>query len=489
MTPRLFPYCTCLLAGLALAGASPAQRVAAELVTSGLNRPLFVTTPPGDTERLFILEQDTGLVRIVKDGVLLPAPFLDVGALASAGGERGLLGLAFHPQYAQNGHFYINFTANNGDTVVARYLVSATDPDQADAGSGRVLLTIAQPYANHNGGMLAFGPNDGYLYIGMGDGGGAGDPFNRAQNGDELLGKMLRIDVDAAVPYGIPSGNPFVGDPGFRDEIWAYGLRNPWRFSFDRQTGDLYIGDVGQYEWEEIDYQPGGSAGGENYGWRLTEGLHCFNPPTGCNPGGLTLPVHEYGHGVGQCVIGGHVYRGTAIPGMQGLYFFADYTRARVWSFRIKNGTASELRERTAELNPGAANLERISSFGEDASGEIYMTDLFGGKLYRIAPDLVALTLSPLIAGQSVTAGAARATPGASVLFFYSLTGTGLTRLLQQQVYLGLDRPVLAGSAVAGLDGRAALVATVPAQAAGLDVWVQAAELGNTSNVVAQTVQ
>jgi hypothetical protein len=312
-----------------------ATGITTERVASGLSSPIFVTSPPGDLQRLFIVERP-GRIVILINGQVLPDPFLDIVGRVLSGGERGLLGLAFHPDYDNNGYFYVNYTNTSGNTVVSRFEISA-DPDLADSSSEYLLLTISQPYSNHNGGMIAFGPNDGYLYIGMGDGGSGGDPQNRAQNDGVLLGKMLRIDVDGSSPYGIPPDNPFAGPGDPLDEIWARGLRNPWRFSFDRQTGDIYIADVGhwrfsfdrqtgdiyiadvgQSQWEEIDYQPASGSGGENYGWRLMEGNHCYNPPVDCDPGGLTYPIYEYSHGGSpfRCSItGGYVYRGNAIPG------------------------------------------------------------------------------------------------------------------------------------------------------------------------------
>ncbi len=360
-----------------------------ERIASGLTRPVFVTAPPGDALRVFVIEQFTATIRILKGGVLLARPFLDINSLViDNGNERGLLGLAFHPHYAANGYFYVNYTNNAGETVVARYTVSQ-NPDLADPNSASVLITISQPYANHNGGMLAFGPYDGYLYIGMGDGGSAGDPDNRAQNDSELLGKLLRIDADSAQPYAIPPDNPYVGPGDPRDEIWAKGLRNPWRFSFDRLTGDLYIADVGQSAYEEIDFQSILSTGGENYGWRLMEASHCYNPPSNCDSEGLTYPIHEYTHGGSpfRCsVTGGYVYRGSNLDGLQGTYFFADYCSGQVWSFRYDGSTVTSFTDRTAELNPGnGVSIESIVSFGEDGIGELYVVDL-GGEIFKVCP-------------------------------------------------------------------------------------------------------
>jgi glucose/arabinose dehydrogenase len=378
-----------ILACSAFASGVSATQLHTERVASGLFRPLFVASPPGDTSRLFIVEQNTGRIKILTGGAVLPTPFLDIGHLiTSSGNEQGLLGLAFHPVYSSNGYFFVDYTDTLGNTAVARYKVSG-DPNQAEPESGFVILNVAQPFANHNAGMLAFGPGDGYLYIGLGDGGSAGDPGNRAQDDGELLGKILRIDVDGGSPYAIPPDNPFVGAGDPLDEIWAKGLRNPWRFSFDRITYDLYIADVGQSLYEEIDFQDSSSSGGENYGWRLMEGDHCYNPPIDCDPGGLTYPIHVYTHGgsPGRCsVTGGYVYRGGAIPGLQGTYFFADYCSGQIWSFRYDGNNLTEFADRTSELDPGSGmSIDQISSFGEDAAGELYIVDL-DGEVYKIEP-------------------------------------------------------------------------------------------------------
>jgi hypothetical protein len=313
---------------------------------------------------------------------ILSPPFLDISSLVSSGGERGLLGVAFHPDYAHNGLFYVNYTNIAGDTVVARYSVSA-DPDLADPGSASILLTISQPFSNHNGGQLQFGP-DGYLYIGVGDGGSGGDPGNRAQDLGLLLGKILRIDVDvdknAADLYYIPLDNPFVGPgDGALDEIWAWGLRNPWRFSFDRLTGDLFIADVGQNSWEEVDFQPDTSTGGENYGWRLMEGNSCYNPPTSCNDGTLTLPILVYDHSAGCAVTGGYRYRGSKNPDLYGLYLYGDYCSGRIWGAQ-EDGLGGWSSRVLLDTNFS------ISSFGEDESGEIYFAHLAAsnGAIYKV---------------------------------------------------------------------------------------------------------
>jgi len=356
-----------------LAATARAQNLALTPIISGLDSPLGIVSA-GDT-RLFIVLQHGQIV--IYDGTkILPQPFLDVTSLVSCCAERGLLGLAFHPHYRDNGFFYINYTDRNGDTVVARYSVSA-DPNRADANSGRPLLNVTQPFANHNGGNLAFGP-DGYLYIGLGDGGSGGDPGNRAQNLTTLLGKMLRIDVDSGSPYAIPPSNPFAHDTGARPEIWAYGLRNPWRYSFDRVTGDLWIADVGQGAFEEIDFQPATSIGGENYGWRRMEGTHCFNPSTNCSDASLTLPIFDYSHSEGCSVSGGYRYRGTRYPLLQGVYLFGDYCSGSIWgTTRASNGAFTTRKLLTETID--------ISTFGEDVAGELYVADITRGIIYAIS--------------------------------------------------------------------------------------------------------
>jgi glucose/arabinose dehydrogenase len=356
------------------AGGTPSLR----LVTNALSSPVFVTSPPGDTTRLFVVEQG-GLVVVLRRDTLLPTPFLDIGPHISAGGERGLLSIAFHPQYATNRRFYVYFTNLVGDLRIVRYNVSLTDPNIADSLSGDTVLAVPHPgQANHNGGQLQFGP-DGMLYAGLGDGGGGGDLDTNAQNKGRLLGKLLRLDVDGASGYTIPAGNPFTTDPNARPEIWAYGLRNPWRFSFDRQTDDLYIADVGQDAWEEVDVATAasGRGAGLNFGWNVMEGLHCYN--TGCSQTGLTLPVLEYSHSDGCSITGGYVYRGTRVPALTGRYVYADYCTHFVRSFRFSGGQAIDRRDWTAQLDPGGT----VSSFGEDARGELYVV-AHTGSLYRI---------------------------------------------------------------------------------------------------------
>jgi len=342
-------------------------------IISGLKNPLYLTHSGDGSGRLFIVEQD-GLIRILENGGLVETPFFDMTALVNRdGSERGLLGLAFHPQYRDNGRFFINYTALDGKNTVAEYQISGDDPNQADADSAQIILALDDPYPNHNAGQLAFGP-DGYLYVGAGDGGSAGDPHGNGQNGRALLGKMLRLDMDSGDLYAIPPDNPFIGNPDFTPEIWAYGLRNPWRYSFDRQTGDLYIADVGQNAWEEINFQPATSTGGENYGWNVYEGSHPFE--AGDAPRAI-MPIAEYGHADGCSVTGGYVYRGATLPDLQGVYLFGDFCSGTIWA--TERDTADNWQMRVL-MNSG----KPISSFGEDEAGELYLVD-YGGNILRLA--------------------------------------------------------------------------------------------------------
>src|SRR6266542_2007825 len=346
--------------------------VALKLVTKDLNQPVFVTHAGDGSGRLFVVEKG-GTIALLRNGQRASKPFLDITALVnSSGSEQGLLGLAFHPDYGHNGRFFVYYTAKNGDNTVARYQVSS-DPDVADPATGTVLFAQPDPAPNHNGGMLAFGP-DNYLYVGMGDGGSAGDPWGNGQKRNVLLGKLLRLDVDHGEPYAIPPDNPWPSSGDVRGEIWAYGLRNPWRFSFDRATGDLYIGDVGQGQYEEIDFQPAGEAGGRNYGWNIREGLHCYRSQD-CDTTGLVDPIAEYSHEIGCSINGGYVYRGPAMPQFQGNYVYGDYCSGLIWSLKQ---TAPGQWAQSGLLD----SKRSISSFGEDAAGELYLTDL-GGGLYQ----------------------------------------------------------------------------------------------------------
>ena len=363
-------------AGTPVQGTPPLRSV---LIAGGFSSPLDLQVPPGDHARLFVVEQN-GRIRIVRGGAIVQTPFLDISDRLSSGGERGLLGLAFHPGYPANGRFFVNYTDRSGNTRISEFHLSS-NPDVADADSERLLLFVQQPFPNHNGGGLAFG-NDGMLYIGLGDGGSGGDPLGNGQSLDTHLGKMLRIDIDHANPYAVPGDNPFVSTPGAAPEIWAYGLRNPFRFAFDRPTGDLYIGDVGQNRVEEIDVGLASRHGGENYGWNIMEGSDCYDPPTGCSTAGLTLPVLDYTHSEGCSVTGGFVYRGCRMPGYQGTYFYGDYCSAFIRSFRFQNGAVSDMRDWTSAVGQG---IDQISSFGVDTDGEIYIVD-YTGEVYKIVP-------------------------------------------------------------------------------------------------------
>ncbi len=359
------------------AGTTPAPQpeeplqLALEQVVTGLTNPVDLQEAPDGSGRLFVVEQQ-GTIRVIQDELLVSTPFLDITDRVSFSGEMGLLGLAFHPDFAQNRRFFVNYTSTAGTlhSVIAEYLAAAADPNLADPGES-VVLTVDQPFANHNGGQLAFGP-DGYLYIALGDGGGAGDPSGNGQNLSTLLGKLLRIDVDSASPYAVPADNPFVGQAG-AGEIWAYGLRNPWRFSFDRLTGQLFLGDVGQGDFEEVDViTPGG-----NFGWNIMEGNHCYPPPSDtCDMTGLTLPIAEYSHDEGRSITGGFVYRGPLIAQLRGTYVFGDFVGGNIWGLD--------------EESPGVwtrslllATSLSINSFGQDGAGELYVLD-YNGAVFRL---------------------------------------------------------------------------------------------------------
>ncbi|HEY8135420.1 MAG TPA: PQQ-dependent sugar dehydrogenase [Candidatus Limnocylindrales bacterium] len=348
-----------------------------EPFVDGFEALTFLTNAADFTGDLYAVEQRGVIWRIGADGTVDPTPFLDIHERVSCCGERGLLGLAFHPGYAENDRFFVNYTDNAGNTVVSEF--GAPDDGYGDADSERRLLGINQPFPNHNGGMLAFGP-DGYLYIGTGDGGSGGDPMGNGQDLTALLGKILRIDIDSGDPYGIPADNPFVGqipEVPHRPEIWDRGMRNPWRFSFDRQTGDLWIGDVGQDIYEEVDAEPAGT-GGRNYGWNTMEASHCFATPN-CDQAGLTLSVAEYRHAQGCSITGGYVYRGSALPQLIGQYVFADYCSGRIWALdaatALSAGSAEPTQYGKVPINP--------TSFGQDEAGELYLVDGAGG-IYRL---------------------------------------------------------------------------------------------------------
>jgi glucose/arabinose dehydrogenase len=373
-------------------------------LTTGLTEPVYITNAGDGSGRLFIVER-AGRVLQYKNRLLVPTPFLDIRSLVnSAGGEQGLLALAFHPNYQTNGQFYTTFTDPSGSLVLSRFTCFSSNPDLADPNSKTTILMIPHPVnQNHNGGTLVFGP-DGYLYWSTGDGGSGGDPPNNAQNLNVLLGKILRIDVDHVDPginYAIPPSNPFVGNPNARPEIWAYGLRNPWRFSFDRLTGDIFIGDVGQSAREEIDFQPAASPGGENYGWRVMEGTMCYDPATGCDQSGKVLPIIEYDHTLGCAVTGGYIYRGSLFPDMQGQYFYSDICSGILFSLYhdpIRGWTGTQVVD-----TPYA-----VSTFGEDEQGGLYFTDYYAGKVYQMCygPTASPACIPPSISGNAGAAGA-----------------------------------------------------------------------------------
>ena len=358
-------------------------------VVSGLSRPILVKAAPGDDERLFVAEQ-TGKIWIIQNGQLSAEPFLDIQDLVANPDapngyhqEQGLLGVAFHPKYAENGRFFVNYSEGpfddsnpKGDTHIVEYKRSDADPNKADPTPVKELMFQEQPYTNHNGGCMEFSPKDGFLYIGFGDGGAGGDPLGSGQDLSSWLGKILRIDVDSGSPYSSPAGNM----PGGKPEIWDMGVRNPWRFSFDACTGDLYIGEVGQDTWEEVDIEKAGD-GKRNYGWNTMEGLHCYSPMNGCDQSGLTLPVTEYDHQTGKSITGGYVYRGSKMPGLRGTYFYADYVTNKLWMFKWDGGASVTPTDITADVMPPDA----MSSFGQDNYGEIYVTSLYG-TVFRIDP-------------------------------------------------------------------------------------------------------
>jgi len=395
-----------LIAGAALA--QPAITLTPLGANGVVSAPLHVAVPHDGTGRLFVVSQE-GVIKIYENGAYHATPFLDITSLVTYEDEQGLLSMDFDPDYASNGFFYVYYVDNlttPGSVTIARYTVSAGNPNVADPASAQIVLVIPNPFDDtHRGGRLEFGP-DGYLYAGIGDSGGVGDPDNRAQDTGSLFGKLLRIDVHGTgavpcgqsdpMPYAIPPSNPFVGVSGACEEIWAYGFRNPWRFSFDRSTDDLFIADVGEEQWEEIDFQPASGTGGENYGWRLMEGDHCFNPPTGCDDGSLVHPILEYAHTERCAVIGGFRYRGTLIPDLAGMYVYGDLCTGEVFGASLSGGTwSSQVLKDTTYV---------LSGFGEDDAGELYLTNL-AGLVYRLettpypSPALSALAPSPILAG------------------------------------------------------------------------------------------
>ena len=396
---------------LVLSVAAQEAEVRLVRVAEGLTFPVDIQSAKDGSKRLFIAQQN-GVVRVMRDGALVIAPFLDIRSKTRVDSECGLLGLAFPPGYREKRHFYVNYT-NPACTssVIARYRVTGANADVAEAGSEEILLTQAQPFTNHNGGQLQFGP-DGFLYIGFGDGGSGGDPRNNAQNTQTWLGKLLRIDTEGGGLYRVPAANPFAADARYKPEIWAMGVRNPWRFSFDRVTGDMWIGDVGQDRAEEINFQPAGSTGGENYGWRVTEGLACYNPANGCDGTGLTQPVHEYTRGQGDVsVTGGYVYRGSRWTSLRGTYVYGDYATGRIWGLRREGALFNN---RLLARPPGL----NVSTFGEGEDGEIYVAHYGGGVVYRMeAVNRPVFTARSVVNAASFDPGL---TPGSAASLFAS---------------------------------------------------------------------
>ena len=380
------------------------KNLSSVLIADGYKKPVFITSYPNNAKLLYIVEQ-AGLIKIINDGKKLSRPFFDINKRVvnpnRPGDERGLLGFAFHPNHTNNGKFYINYMDNDGNTIISEF--STNSKLRADHKSERIILKLKQPYGNHNGGDIQFGP-DGYLYISIGDGGKAGDPLNAGQDLSSLFGKIIRIDIEQK-PYGIPKSNPFFGQKDKREEIWAWGLRNVWRFSFDKQTGDKYLADVGQNKWEEVNFEPASSEGGLNYGWRIMEANHCYDPKENCPTEGLIKPIIEYPNDAnhpafafriieelsfsetdveGCSVTGGYVYRGQRIKSMQGQYIFGDYCSGNIWTLKVVNGKAINFKNRTEEINIGGGEFTTyISSFGQDSDGEIYIIDYNGG-IYKL---------------------------------------------------------------------------------------------------------
>lgn len=373
--------------------------LSSELVSDGFKKPVFVISYPTDASILYVVEQ-AGKIIVLDSGQKKSEPFFNINKRVvnpfRPGDERGLLGFAFHPDYENNKKFYINYIDNDGHTIVSEFI--AQSKYKADHNSERVLLKLEQPYGNHNGGHIEFG-KDGYLYIAIGDGGAAGDPLDSGQDLTSLFGKVIRIDINGS-PYSIPKSNPFYGIKNAREEIWAWGLRNVWRFSFDKKTGDIYYGDVGQNKWEEVNFEPASSSGGNNYGWRQMEASYCFEPKENCKRDGMVLPIIEYPNDAyhpafalgrknqlnveGCSVTGGYVYRGKKLKGFEGVYFFGDYCSGNIWSFKVIDGKANEFKNRTEEINIADGEFTNyISSFGQDADGEIYIVD-YNGAVYKI---------------------------------------------------------------------------------------------------------
>ncbi len=464
---RLVPLA--LIASIAAFSASPSAAVnlSATRVASGLVRPTFVTAPPGDTSRLFILEQWSGNVLILDlaTQTLRPQPFITQPNI-SLGTEQGLLGMAFHPDYPATPYVYLSYTRSNGANRITRYTVSS-NPDSLDFSTALHVLTVPQPAADQNGGWIGFGP-EGFLYIAIGDGGGLGDDdpghdplVGNGQSLTTRLAKILRIDVDGGSPYVVPPSNPFFAMGSPSNEIWAYGLRNPWRVAFDRMTGDMYVADVGASAREEVDFRAAAAPGGANFGWREFQGSQIFNCPGPCDSTGHVRPIHEYLHSAPEqpcAIIGGYVYRGSAIPSLAGHYFFGDLCSNQIWTLRVVGGVATDLQDRTADIAPGGLlDIIGITSFGEDAAGEIYVCDNADGEVWKIIQDPTSVSPGD---GSGVALGAAWPNPsGGGVRFAIRLESRAETRvavhdLTGRRIRRIADESFAAGSHTLAWDGR-----------------------------------
>lgn len=483
--------CAAIIALMLARPIALAKRLTTEEITRSVAMPTWAGTAPGDSERIFVTERNSGLVKIVRDGRVLPVPFLDVSANLRPRFDGGLMCMAFDPDFADNGYFYVYYTDRRNDGVVERFEVSS-DPDIADPATRFEVIRIERtgPEDMHAGGFIGFSPTDGCLYITSGDGGPQGDPNGYAQNGGLLLGKILRIRLNGDLPYSIPPDNPFQGGAVFRPEIWALGLRNPWRAGFDSRTGDLYVADVGHESWEEITVVPDG-VGGLNLGWAIREGSRCFPPGRSCDPTGLTDPILEYAHGSEParcCIIGGAVYRGSAMPLLDGHYFYSDFCSGEVWSLLYDGQRIVETLDHSAEVRrPNGQRFGGLSSITQDHEGNLLIVDFTSG-VYRVVT-VMQLEAPPLIGGQRAEFMLSGATPGRRVVLFYSLDGTGRTRIEPLDVTVALSNPLVAGFATADAEGRARWSVPVPHTARGRTIWFQAAEMGNASDVVLRSVE
>lgn len=486
------------LLSIALLASSPAaqsapQRLALEPVLHGVSYVVGVTHTRGDPHRLFVVQQH-GLVLLMVDGVLQGSPYLDIQSRMMPLGAGGILALAFHPDYANNGLFFVSRTDLAGDVVLTRFSRAGNDPDHADPNSETILLDLPQPAPSHNGCGLAFGP-DGYLYAGFGDGGVQGDPQGLAKDLGGFYGKILRLDVDhpaGGLAYGIPPSNPFVGVPGARAEIWALGLRNPWRITIDQLTGDLWLGDVGWQTSEEINHQPGTSAGGEHYGWNVMEGSDCRTPPTGCNSAGLTLPLYEYLHvywgPILRCaVIGGVVYRGRDMATLEGRYLFTDHCSDEITSLSQQGGVlTSEFMHLRIPAVGGVACTS--ANFGEDEAGEVYLGCRASRTVYRLIPGGLRLQSPELAAGSVSALRISGGTPSSPAALAASARGLGDWPIPPWSVSLSLDAPRLLGLIHTDGTGAANVPVALPWVLSGRNLWLQVAQRGIASNVVRRAI-